>query len=172
MERKIGSGKNVHFHQLATGRSIKSYLQLERKIQAHNNTVKKSLTKMRVHRKAKKSTPKTTIQSVSQAMLKLLTQNFFSAKLIYKCVMNDESFFKVDGNEWQQQCYYKSEDHPAIEDVKFIRKSKFPAKVLLWLAVSESGISEPVLFKSGLAEVYISKCLPILRKFIQKHHKN
>jgi hypothetical protein len=37
-----------------------------------------------------------------------------------------------------------------------------------------SGISEPVFFKTGLAvnkEVYISKCLPILHKFIQKHHK-
>jgi transposase len=40
---------------------------------------------------------------------------------------------------------------------------------------SESGISELVFFKVGFAvkkEVYISKCLPILQKFIQKHHKN
>jgi hypothetical protein len=36
-------------------------------------------------------------------------------------------------------------------------------------------MSKPVLFKSSLAvnkEVYISKCLPVLHKFIQKHHKN
>jgi transposase len=42
------------------------------------------------------------------------------------------------------------------------------------LAVSESGISEPVFFKAGLAvnkEVYISKCLPVLHKFIQKRQK-
>jgi hypothetical protein len=45
----------------------------------------------------------------------------------------------------------------------------------LWLAVRESGISEPVFFKAGLAvnkDVYISKYLPVLYKFIQKHHKN
>jgi hypothetical protein len=42
-----------------------------------------------------------------------------------------ESYFTVDGNEWQQQSYYESEDHPTKEDVKFIRKTKFPAKVLL-----------------------------------------
>jgi hypothetical protein len=41
--------------------------------------------------------------------------------------------------------------HPATEDVKFIRKTKFPAKVLLGLAVSESGMSEPVFFKVGLS---------------------
>jgi hypothetical protein len=45
--------------------------------------------------------------------------------------MFDESFFTVNGNEWQQQIYYESEDHPATEDVKFIRKTKFLAKVLL-----------------------------------------
>jgi hypothetical protein len=45
--------------------------------------------------------------------------------------MDDESYFTVDGNEWQQKIYYESEDHLATENVKFIRKTKFPAKVLL-----------------------------------------
>jgi hypothetical protein len=53
--------------------------------------------------------------------------------------MDDDSYFMVDGNEWYQQSYYESEDHPATEDVKFIRKTKFPAKVLLLLVASESG---------------------------------
>jgi hypothetical protein len=60
--------------------------------------------------------------------------------------MDDESYFTVDGNEWQQQSYYEGEDHPSTEDVKFIRKTKLPAKVLLWLAVSERCISKPVFF--------------------------
>jgi hypothetical protein len=88
--------------------------------------------------------------------------NFFSAKSIYEFVIDDDSYFTVDGNEWQQQSYSEPEDHPATEDVKFICKTKFSAKVLLWLAISESGISEPVFVKAGLAvnkEVYISNCL-------------
>jgi hypothetical protein len=96
-------------------------------------------------------------------------QNFFSAKSICKFVMDDESYFTVDGNEWQQQSYYESEDHPATEDVKIIRKTKFPVQVLMWLAVIESGINEPVFFKAGLASVNkeviqknISKCLLVL----------
>jgi hypothetical protein len=51
--------------------------------------------------------------------------------------MDDESHFTIEGNEWQQQSYYKSENQPETEDVK----TRFPSKVLLWLAVS---ISEPV----------------------------
>jgi hypothetical protein len=84
------------------GRSAKSYRELGWKIQAHHYTVKKHLTKMGVHHK--KSVPKTTArqQSFTKTRLKLLTQNFFSAKSIYKCVMDDESYFTVDGNEWQQ----------------------------------------------------------------------
>jgi hypothetical protein len=69
------------------------------------------------------------------------------------------------------QSYYESEDRPATGDVKFIRKSKIPAMVLLWLAVSESGIIEPVFSKADLAvnkKMYVSKCLPVLHKFIQK----
>jgi hypothetical protein len=77
--------------------------------------------------------------------LKLLTQHFLSAKLIDKCVMEDESYFTVGGNEWHQQSNYESEDHPATEGVKFICKTKFPAQVLLWMAVSERGISEPTM---------------------------
>jgi hypothetical protein len=106
--------------------------------------------------------------------LNLLSENFISAKSIYKCVLDGESFFTVEDNEWQQQRYYEFEDHPAKEDVKFIRKTKFSAKVLLWLVVSESGLSKPVFLKAGLAinkEVFISKCLPVLHKCIQKHHK-
>jgi hypothetical protein len=62
--------------------------------------------------KAKKSTLKTTARQQE-----LLRQNFFCAKSIYKCVMDDG--FTVDGNEWQQQSYYESEDHLTTEDVKF-----------------------------------------------------
>jgi hypothetical protein len=41
-------------------------------------------------------------------------------------VMDDESYFMVDGNEWHQQSFIKSisEDHPATEDVKFIRNTQ------------------------------------------------
>jgi hypothetical protein len=99
-------------------------------IQVYLNTVKKYLTKMRVHRKAK-------IRTLNHSTSTIRHQNYV------KAVMEDESYFTVAGIEWQQQSYYGSEDHPTTEDVKFICKTKFLAKVFLWLAVSESGISEP-----------------------------
>lgn len=46
---------------------------------------------------------------------------------------------------------------------------------MMWIAISENGFSEPVFFESGLAvnsQVYINKCLPKVKKFIDTHHKN
>lgn len=89
--------------------------------------------------------------------------------------MDDESYFTVEGNEWQEKYYFESSEHEAPKTSKYISKTKFPGKVLLWLAISECGISEPVFFKGGLAvnaNVYNEKCIPKLEKFIKKHHQN
>jgi hypothetical protein len=49
---------------------------------------------------------------------------------------------------YSEKSYSEFEDHPALDDFKFIRKTKFPAN----------------LFSSPAS-------LPVLHKFIQKHHK-
>ena len=59
-------------------------------------------------------------------------------------------------------------------EVKFISHNKFPKKVLLWLTISEKGMSKTLFFRSGLAvnvEIYSTKCLPEVVSFITKYHK-
>jgi hypothetical protein len=81
--------------------------------------------------------------------------------------MYDESFFTIEGNAWQhQQSYYESKDHAATDDVKFIHKTKFPAKIFLWVSMVQVN-----QYFAVNKELYIFKCLPVLHKFIQKHHK-
>jgi hypothetical protein len=88
--------KNVPFHaalkKQKAGRSAKSYRELRRKIQVQY--YQKVFGKVGSPPERPKSTPKTTArqQSVIKAWLKILTQNFFSAKSIYKCVIDDESY--------------------------------------------------------------------------------
>jgi hypothetical protein len=60
-----------------------------------SNTVKKYLTEMGVQRQ----------QSVIKPRLNILMQNLFFVQSIYKCVIDDESYFTVEVNEWQQQSY-------------------------------------------------------------------
>jgi hypothetical protein len=81
LEKKIGSGKKcalssskfrAALKKQTAVHSAKSYRELGRKIQVQHNTVKKYLTKMGVHRKAKKSAPNTTARQkfVIKARLK------------------------------------------------------------------------------------------------------
>jgi hypothetical protein len=73
---------------------------------------------------------------------------------------DDESHFTVEGN------------NKVIMSLKISKLFARPS--LLWLAVREYGLIEPVFFNSGLVDnkkLYISKYLSVLQKFIQKHHK-
>jgi hypothetical protein len=109
---KLVPGKNVPFHRLrfvlpwkkqTAGRSAKSYHELGWKIQVHHNTLKKYLTKMGVYRKAKKSAPSKLQQnySITSTIRHQSWRKLFSAKSIYKCLMDDdESYITVDGSEW------------------------------------------------------------------------
>jgi hypothetical protein len=42
--------------------------------------------------------------------------------------MDDESYFTVDSNEWQQQIYSESEDHLTTEYVTFVTRFLIPEK--------------------------------------------
>ena len=61
------------------------------------------------------------------------------------------------------------------ENVKFKPISKFSKKVMVWIAMSSRGVSEPYIVKSGNAinaEVYIRECLTRSKNFIDKYHSD
>ena len=72
--------------------------------------------------------------------------------------------------------YYSDDPKNAPPDVKYKFKKKFEPKVMLYIAVSNKGVSEPYFRKSGLAvnqHVYKNDCLrSIFLPFIKKHHQN
>jgi hypothetical protein len=51
---------------------------------------------------------------------------------------------------------------------------KFEQKVLIWCVISEVCVSTPFIrtIQAVDADVYITKCLFKMVKFIKKHHKN
>jgi hypothetical protein len=75
--------------------------------------------------------------------------------------MDDEFYFTVDGNEWQQQSYYESEHHPTSKDVKFIRKIKFQARfccgeLSVKAALANQCFSKPVLQSTIVYQYFIN----------------
>jgi hypothetical protein len=91
-------------------------------------------------------------------------------------VMDDESYFTLDGY-CGDKGYYAYDDENVDPQVKYKRFNKFPSKLLVWIAISNRGISKPFIMKSKGAincNNYSTECirkrlLPILK---EKHSDN
>ena len=71
--------------------------------------------------------------------------------------------------------YYTSDKAKCSDDVRFIEKDTYPKNILMWIAISNRGMSKPYfcLSKSVAvnSNIYINECLqPKLLPFIHKHH--
>lgn len=184
-KRKLGSGKTCSLSDLAkrsqlkkltVGKVAKSYRELGRKFDCDGKTVKKYLLKMKINKRSRKMKPAVSeAQEVTQKQrLKKLVGNTFRVQNDVTCIMDDESYFTLDGNEWQGKHYFEKNDAPVSSEVKYVEHKKFPKKVLLWLAISPNGMSEPVFFESGLAvhgDIYVERCLPKVQDFIKQKHR-
>ena len=70
--------------------------------------------------------------------------------------------------------YYTDDKSKCSDDVRFIGKNKYPQKILMWLALSNRGMSRPYFRPSQSVtintKIYINECLqPRLLPFIHKH---
>lgn len=78
-------------------------------------------------------------------------------------VLDDESYFtlshsSINGNG----AYYTSDPSSAPAEVKFSKKKKFEAKVLVWVAIGPAGLSRAFIKRSGYAinaQRYLQHCI-------------
>lgn len=93
-------------------------------------------------------------------------------------IMDDEKYFCFAGDQMPGNAgYYTNNKEKCPENVRFAGKEKFPKKVLIWLAISERGVSKPLILSSKstaiTSEIYINECLEKrLLPFIDKHHSD
>lgn len=90
-------------------------------------------------------------------------------------IVDDEKYFTFSGDDMPGNAgFYTSDKENTPSDVKYKYKQKFAPKILVWLALSSKGISEPYMGTTKgpavTANIYIQKCLPKLSKFINKYH--
>ena len=63
--------------------------------------------------------------------------------------MDDKNYFGLTGYQMSGNIYlYSSDPTQTPTEVKNRVKSKFEQKVLLWIAISEEGISSPTILSS------------------------
>ncbi len=66
-------------------------------------------------------------------------------------ILDDESYFTLSHSTHNGNDYFYSSDVSATPSVKYRPKSKYEAKVLVWICMSEKGVSAPIFIESGNA---------------------
>ena len=91
-------------------------------------------------------------------------------------VMDDESYFPMTGHNIPGNDGYYAIDRSEVDsDVKYRSTEKFPKKVLVWIAISSKGYSQPffAIRDAMNKEIYSNECLrKRLIPFIRDNHSN
>ncbi len=91
-------------------------------------------------------------------------------------VLDDESYFTLNHNTINgNNIYYTDDVSQTPSSIKYATVENYEQKLLVWICISERGISAPIFRKSGLA-VNQSAYLEIIKRglvpFINKHHSD
>jgi transposase len=187
LKRKSGSGNNRKISDKIKEKIIeqnvnevgKSYRSIGREHKIHHQSAKRILDEAECIRKKRKKAPKSNEnQKIRQKKcLQKLKRTLLKPSNDCEVVMDDESYFTIDGSDtYGNDFYYAYHGLEVPEEVKYRFVSKFTPKVMVWLAISSKGISEPLIVKSKNAinsQIYIEECLnKRLIQFINKHHSN
>lgn len=145
-----------------------------RKFNVSHQTIANTLAKESVrylhHEKAAAFTEKQLPRIIKNS--RKLATNIFVGKSV---VIDDEKYFTLSNSTIAgNRGYWMDNKANTSDEVRFAQKAKFEPKVLVWLAISEHGMSRPFIqatVNAINAQRYINNCLrPRLLPFVQKHH--
>jgi hypothetical protein len=107
-------------------------------------------------------------------MQKTSTVNFQRKKVIG---MDNEKHFTFGNSDMSANTGFSTKNKDmAPNNVKYKSKAKFEPNILVWLVISQYGVSTPFISlrkrKPVDSDVYVKECMPQLKKFIQKHPNN
>lgn len=154
-----------------------SQRRLSRKYNVSQPTIHRILKKNHVVKRQRKRAPKYTekqLEKIPKCCRALRTKHFSKDTFI---ILDDEKYFTFANHTLSGNAHFYTDDITGTPDnVKFAGKEKFEPKILVWIAISTKGLSAPLIRRIGApavnADVYITKCLPKLKSFIDLHHSN
>ena len=190
-QRKVGSGPRAvkltpaKVNRLlndAVGKKGVSQRKLALKYKVDVAYVNRTLKKNQVNYRKRKSCPryKPGQSERAKSAASSLRRDFFPSSGRTQIVMDDESYFPLkDDNINGNKGVYVGPDAPfgdLPDELRLKPRSKYPEKLLVWVAISERGISEPYFLvkKASLTgEVYREECIKkYLVPFLDEFHQD
>jgi hypothetical protein len=182
-ERVVGSGRVAKKINKNRIRRLKkmfdhhdgvSVRQAARKFGCDHSYIVKTLakkTEIRV-RKKKKIPLRTDDQ---RERIRLCCDRLYRKLAGKSCIIDDESYFTLKHSTMNgNNNFYSSDVKETPANVKYRKVAKYEPKLLVWLCISDKGISKPFFVPSGLAvnqKVYLEQCIiKRLVPFIETHH--
>ena len=152
--------------------------KLGKKFNVHHTTIHRKLVKMNIRYYKRKKTPKYTEKAALKAKRrsrKLVNELYGKDLLI---IMEDEKYFtfyndKIPSNSG----FYTDNKEDCPDDVKYKGEDKYKDHMLVWIAISARGISEPLIrpvkAPAKNQHIYLKECLSKrLLPFISQHHSD
>lgn len=133
----------------------------------------KTKTNIRVHKKI--VIPKRTEDQKDK--IKIRADRLYRKLQNKSCILDDESYFTlthstINGNS----NFYSSNVSVTPSSVKYKQKAKYEDKLLVYICMSEKGVSRPYFVPSGLAinqNIYLEECIKKrVIPFINEYHSN
>ncbi|CAF4611291.1 unnamed protein product, partial [Rotaria sp. Silwood2] len=154
-----------------------SQRQLAKEFSVSRCCITRNMKKMGLKYYKRQRAPKYNQQQLEKipGRCRKLRRKFINNKTIL--ILDDEKYFTMSGDNMPANAgFYSSNKINTPNDVKFKQKRKYEPKVLVWLALSCQGVSQPYIGTTkGVAinsDVYVQKCLPKLLAFIKEHHQH
>ena len=121
--------------------------------------------------RSRKNCPKSTPEQKQRQKMRLRKLRDLSRRCTF--VMDDESYFDLDGNSFFGGNRFASHDLENVPpNIESREQKKFGEKLLIWIAISKIGHSEPYFHVTKGAinqKVYKEECLKRLYPFIKSH---
>ena len=170
------ASKKTRLKRLTNNRTGVSQRALGKKFAVHQTTVGRQFKKMAITYRKREKTPKynESQQQKAQELSRKLANKLYRSSC--SVIIDDEKYFTFGSDCMQGNSGYYTNDKISCPDsVRFAGKEKFSQKILVWVALSERGISKR-FYRSSKSEAinsstYIDECLEKrLLPFIQEHH--
>ena len=128
----------------------------------HQSTISCTLTnKTTVKIYTRKSAPKYRNKNQKQHGLLNYWKLYKVLKPYVQLILDDEKYFSRTGDISCKSKYYTTDSFTASTEVKYKTKMKFELKLLVWMTVSQRGISSTYVHRSAIAvkqKIYLNEC--------------
>jgi transposase len=173
--KKLSRGELTRLKRLVNHKTGISLRRLAPKFWVSHETIRNQLRDMKFNYFTKQKAPKYIDQQLEEIPIPARRLHPLLSDNDFELIMDDEKYFQLaDQSVPTNRGFYSSNKRTNSPHVKFKKTRKFEPKILVWIAISASGISSPFFAKQKQAinqDTYLEECIvKRLMPFIESYH--